>query len=238
MRAELDAHVVSAAGAGFALDLRITAPIGITILFGPSGAGKSTTLRAIAGLDRPSAGRIALRESVWFDSERGVDVPVHHRGLAYVFQSLALFPHLTAAENVEFGLDRRLSRDERRALALSRLERMRVPHLADRRPGTFSGGEAQRVALARAFAREPKLVLLDEPFSAMDRELRRELGEEVKRYVEEAQIPAIMVTHHRMDARALGTRMIRLAGGKIAAEGSVDALLEEAERARDEEEDR
>lgn len=227
MSAELKASLWTGLPGGFALDVTIEAPPGITVLFGPSGAGKSTTLRAIAGLERPAKGVVTLGETTWFDAGREVDVPVHQRALAYVFQSLALFPHLSAQDNVEYGIDRRLPKAERRKLALNFLTRMRVAHVADRRPRTLSGGEAQRVALARAFARAPRLVLLDEAFSAMDRELRRELGEEVRRYVDDAKIPAIVVTHHRMEAHALGDRMIMMRAGRVEAVGSVAELLKD-----------
>ncbi|MDR7511092.1 MAG: ATP-binding cassette domain-containing protein [Armatimonadota bacterium] len=209
----------------FTLDVAFQAPPGVTVLFGPSGSGKSTTLAAIAGLVRPDGGRIALGDQVWFDAERRVTRPVHTRGVSFVFQSLALFPHLTAARNVEFGIDRRVPRAERRRRALDMLERMRVAHLAQRRPPTFSGGEAQRVALARAFARSPSLVLLDEAFSAMDRDLRRELGSDVRAYVTEHRIPAILVTHHRMEARAMGDRAVLLDGGRVKAIGTLDQVL-------------
>lgn len=227
MSAELKASLWTGLPGGFALDVTIEAPPGITVLFGPSGAGKSTTLRAIAGLERPAKGVVTLGETTWFDAGREVDVPVHQRALAYVFQSLALFPHLSAQDNVEYGIDRGLPKAERRKLALDFLTRMRVAHVADRRPRTLSGGEAQRVALARAFARAPRLVLLDEAFSAMDRELRRELGEEVRRYVDDAKIPAIVVTHHRMEAHALGDRMIMMRAGRVEAVGSVAELLKD-----------
>ena len=208
MSAELKASLWTGLPGGFALDVTIEAPPGITVLFGPSGAGKSTTLRAIAGLERPAKGVVTLGETTWFDAGREVDVPVHQRALAYVFQSLALFPHLSAQDNVEYGIDRRLPKAERRKLALDFLTRMRV-------------------ALARAFARAPRLVLLDEAFSAMDRELRRELGEEVRRYVDDAKIPAIVVTHHRMEAHALGDRMIMMRAGRVEAVGSVAELLKD-----------
>ena len=163
----------------FTLDVDFTAPPGVTILFGPSGSGKSTTLAAIAGLARPSAGRIALGDTPWFDAAAGIDVAVHRRRVAYVFQSLALFPHLTATQNVAYGM-RDLDPESRRTKAVALLERLHVAHLAQRRPGTFSGGEAQRVALARALAIDPHVVLLDEPFSALDRDLRFELIAELR----------------------------------------------------------
>lgn len=211
--------LVATIAIGTRLDVAIEAPPGITILFGPSGAGKSSTLAAIAGLARPDRGRVALGAEVWFDDARGVDRPVHERGLAFVFQSLALFPHMDALENVEYGIDRSVPRDERASRARAMLDRMRVGHLARRKPKTFSGGEAQRVALARAFARSPSVVLLDEPFSAMDRSLRRGLCADVKATVAELGLPALLVTHHRGEARLLGDRVVMLEAGRVVATG-------------------
>ena len=214
----------------FTLEVSLSAPPGITVLFGPSGAGKSTTLAAVAGLLRPDSGRITVDGEVWFDSRAGVDRPVHDRGLAFVFQSLALFPHMTALENVEYGIDRATPRDERRRRAAAMLERMKVAHVGARRPSTFSGGEAQRVALARAFARAPRLVLLDEPFTALDRELRRELCADVRATVLDLGVPTVLVTHQRREARMLGDRAVILSGGRTRAAGSVDQVLAEMGR--------
>ncbi|HEX7669292.1 MAG TPA: ATP-binding cassette domain-containing protein, partial [Polyangiaceae bacterium] len=206
---------------------------GVTVLFGPSGSGKSTTLAAIAGLSRPEAGRVALGSAIWFDAERGIDVPPDGRRLSLVFQSLALFPHLTALGNVAYGIDRALSRADRERRALRMLERMKVAHVAARRPATFSGGEAQRVALARAFAHEPRVLLLDEAFSAMDRDLRYELGADVRRVVAELGIPAILVTHHRMEARAVGERAVLVRDGQVDAIGPVRDVVPAPERERE-----
>jgi len=225
----LDVSVQLSVG-GFAIDATFTVPPGVTILFGPSGAGKTTILSAIAGLVRPVAGRIALSAAEWFDSERGVDVPPEARGLSLVFQTLALFPHLTALSNVEYGIDRAVPRPERRRRAEDMLARMRVGHVADRRPGTLSGGEAQRVALARAFARAPRMLLLDEAFSAMDRDLRYELGADVRAAVLDAGIPALLVTHHRMEARRVGDRAVSLKDGRVVAEGPVADVVPAPER--------
>ncbi len=212
---------------GFHLDVRFEAAPGITILFGPSGAGKSTTLAAISGLVRPSRGKIALGDDVWFDAEKKLDRPVHLRRVAFVFQSLALFPHMTAAANVAYGMDRGASKDERAARAKKMLERLRVGHLEHRRPATFSGGEAQRVALARAFATNPKVVLFDEPFSAMDRELRNDLVRDLRSFVAELGVPMLHVTHHRGEARALGDRAVLIDGGRVTKEGPVKDVLGE-----------
>jgi molybdate transport system ATP-binding protein len=205
------------------LDVRFTAQPGITILFGPSGAGKSTTLGVIAGLERPDAGSVRLGSEVWCDAVNGVHKPIHLRGLAMVFQSLALFPHMNALANVAYGI--RAPADERRRRAQDMLERMKVAHLATRRPATFSGGEAQRVALARAFAMQPRVVLLDEPFSALDRELRIALAGDVRAWVDEMQVPLIHVTHQRNEARAMGDHVVLLENGRVAKQGSVDEVL-------------
>jgi molybdate transport system ATP-binding protein len=210
----------------FEVDVEFEVPPGITILFGPSGSGKSTILQCIAGIEVPDRGRIALGEDVWFDSEKRLDRPVHRRHVAYLFQSLALFPHMTALDNVEYGIDRAIKRPDRRERARGLLARVGVSHLAERKPRTFSGGEAQRVALARALAVEPKLILLDEPFSALDRDLRAQLSREVRSLVDELAIPTLQVTHHHGEARAMGDRMIVLADGRITARGGVAELLD------------
>lgn len=212
---------------GFVLDAAFEVPPGVTILFGPSGSGKSTMLAAIAGLVRPDAGRVALGSEVWFDSDRGISVAIAARRLSYVFQSLALFPHMTAAQNVAFGIDRSTPRAQRKQIALEMLERMKVGHLASRRPRTYSGGEAQRVALARAFARSPALVLLDEAFSALDRDLKQELWLDVRGTIEQLGIPAIQVTHQVDEARAMGERMIRMERGRVIETGGVASLRDD-----------
>jgi len=210
---------------GFALDVTFDAPPGVTVLFGPSGSGKSTTLSAIAGLVRPSSGRVTVGDEVWFDSEAKIHVPVHRRRVAFVFQSLALFPHMTALQNVVYGMDRTLDPAARAKRAIALLERLRVPHLVDRRPRTFSGGEAQRVALARALATSPRVILLDEPFSALDRELRIELISDLRESIRELNVPVLFVTHHRQEARALGERLVLLEGGRVQRVGKVSDLV-------------
>lgn len=227
MGSDLAARVVLARKGGFALDVEITVPAGVTILFGPSGSGKSTTLAAIAGLVTPDEGRVALGDTVWFDRRARVDVPVHERRVAFVFQSLALFPHMTAAANVAYGVDRAVPREERERRARALLERFHVGHLADRRPATFSGGEAQRVALARALGPAPRALLLDEPFSALDRSLRDALVADLRATAAELAVPVIHVTHHRGEARALGDRVVMLDEGRVVATGSPAELLAE-----------
>ncbi len=205
----------------FALDVAFDAPPGVTVLFGPSGSGKSTTLAAIAGLTRPAAGRIALGDEAWFDADARIDVAVHRRGVAYVFQSLALFPHMTAAENVAYGVSRALTPEARGERVRALLGRLRVAHLSTRRPATLSGGEAQRVALARALATEPRVVLLDEPLNALDRSLRRELAGELREALGQLGVPVVFVTHQSEEARALGERLVVLEAGRVTHVGTV-----------------
>ena len=192
------------------ITVRFDVAPGISALFGPSGSGKTTAMLAVAGLLTPLAGRIALGETVLFDSARAIDLRPDARRVALVFQSLALFPHMSALDNVRYALPRGFERGARLARARSWLERMHVAHVAERRPRTLSGGEAQRVALARALASEPHALLLDEPFSAIDDQLRIELGRELNAALAERPIPTVLVTHDRGDARRLAQRTIAL----------------------------
>ena len=207
------------------LDVAIDVPPGITCVLGPSGAGKSTLLGAIAGLLRPDTGRIALGDVVWFDAAKKLELPANLRRVAYVFQHLALFPHFDAVGNVSYGMARTLSRAEKHDRARALLGRLGVGHLAARKPRTFSGGEAQRVALARALAMEPQVILLDEPFSALDRTLRGQLTTLVRDLVDDLDVPMVHVTHHVGEARALADRVIHIERGKVVAEGSPAEVL-------------
>lgn len=213
VKVALDAGRGASAAPSFSLDVAFDVPAGVTVLFGPSGAGKSRTLACIAGLAEPTRGRIALGEEVWFD--RRVVVPIHARRVAFVFQSLALFPHMSALDNVAYGVARSVPASERRERARAMLDKMHVGALADRKPRTFSGGEAQRVALARAFAMAPRVVLLDEPFSALDHGVKAELLREVKERIEQLAVPAILVTHQPEDAEILGSRVVFLEHGRV-----------------------
>lgn len=207
---------------GFELEVSFTVEPGVTVLFGPSGSGKSRTLGCIAGIVRPDRGKVALGADVWLDRAHDIDQPIHERRVAYVFQSLALFPHMTAEDNVGYGMPRSLGRDERRSRASDMLKKMHVGHLAGRKPRTFSGGEAQRVALARAFAMSPRVVLLDEPFSALDTGTKRELLADVKEWLAREAIPSILVTHHAEEAHELGERIVMLEKGRVVKEAAMD----------------
>ncbi len=154
-------------GLEFALEVEFQASPGFTILFGPSGAGKTTLLDCVAGLTKPDSGRIAIGDRVLFDAARPIDLPVAKRRVGYVFQALALFPHLTVEQNVQYGLTH-LPQAQRAAQASAILQAFRIPHLAPRYPREISGGESQRTALARTLVTDPALLLLDEPLAALD----------------------------------------------------------------------
>jgi molybdate transport system ATP-binding protein len=209
----------------FVIDVAFELERGITVLFGPSGSGKSSILQAIAGLLAPETARIRAGETVWTDTGQNQHLPTHQRGIAYVFQNLALFPHLTVKENVAYGLVNKMNASEHAAAVALALEKFAIGHVADRYPKTLSGGEAQRVALARAFAYEPTLVLCDEPFAALDASLRAELSATLRQTVNALQIPALHVTHDRDEARALADEVLLLDRGKIVKRGPPSEVL-------------
>ena len=185
-------------------------------LVGPSGAGKTSVLRVIAGLLRPERGRVALRDETWLDTESGRDVPPESRRVGFVFQEYALFPHLSVRANVAFGGHDRV--DEL-------LDRFGISHLADVRPSTISGGERQRVALARALARDPEVLLLDEPLSALDAYTRARVRFELRELLQELALPTLMVTHDFDDAAALADRVGVLVDGQLLQVAAPSELL-------------
>mgnify|MGYP001424697142 CR=1 FL=1 len=201
------------------LELDLAAP-GVTVLFGPSGCGKTTVLRCLAGLERPDAGTIRLGDETWFDAAVGVQLPPQRRGIGFLSQDYALFPHLTVGDNVAYGL-RGLPQGERRRRAAVLLDAFDLAALAGRRPAQLSGGQQQRVALARALAPRPRLLLLDEPLSALDAVLREQLRGELGRLLRRAGIPALVVTHDRSEAMALGDRLVVMRDGRIRQDGPV-----------------
>lgn len=198
----------------FNLELDIKIGNQIMVLWGPSGAGKTTTLHCLAGLLKPNAGLIRLNEQVLFSSDAKIDVPTRLRNVGYLFQNYALFPHMTVRQNVLYGLKgkKRAGSD---ADIIELLRSFGVGHLIDRYPRQLSGGEKQRVALARALVVQPKLLLLDEPFSALDKSNRVSLREEVKRMQREWQIPFILVSHDEEDAQFLGDIIVSLEHGQF-----------------------
>jgi molybdate transport system ATP-binding protein len=200
----------------FTLDVEFSVASGVTVIFGPSGAGKTTILQCLAGLLTPEAGSISMCGETLYDSAKKVAIPANMRRVGYVFQDLALFPHMTAADNIAFGI--RVNGAERARLVAKALEKFRIAPLAHHRPSEISGGERQRVALARTLVTEPRLLLLDEPFSALDEILKQEIIADIKQWLAGNNIPVLFVTHDRDEARALGDRMLLLNEGKIVGE--------------------
>lgn len=221
-------------GAGappFVLDVSLEISAGISILFGASGAGKSTLLDCIAGLLRPDAGRIAIGSDVLLDRKLGVNLPPQQRRVAYVFQSLALFPHLSVGENVGYGLPN-LEIGERRRSVSEILEAFRVEKLIARKPGEISGGEKQRVALARSLVTSPRALLLDEPLTGLDAELKAAIVEDLRAWNAARQIPILYVTHSRDEVDALGERVIAMHDGRVVSEGTPQQVLDAPRRKR------
>ena len=198
----------------FDLDVKFESGDGITILSGASGAGKTTTLRLIAGILTPDAGRIEIGGRLYFDSANRSDIPIQERRVGYVFQDYALFPHLTAIRNVEYGI--RLSdKNARRKKASEMLELFRISAVAERVPRDISGGEQQRVALARALASDPEILLLDEPLSAVDVETRISLLDEIEAVQRTTGIPVLYVTHNEAEGERLGMHRVVLDHGRV-----------------------
>jgi molybdate transport system ATP-binding protein len=209
----------------FTLDVDIEVPAGITILFGPSGSGKSTVLRCIAGLSRVDAGRITLGETVLFDRNQAIDLPPQQRHVGLVFQQLALFPHLTVAANIGYGLHR-LSKHERHQRVAAIADSFHITDILERRPGQTSGGERQRTALARTLVTEPSALLLDEPLAALDHRIQSRIIDDLRRWNEARRIPVLYVTHSHREVYALGERMIVLDHGRIVVTGTPHEVLD------------
>jgi molybdate transport system ATP-binding protein len=214
------AHAVVAVAATtvvgrFQVRADLTAPTGITVLTGPSGSGKSVTLATIAGLLRPTHGTVAIDGRTVADGEARLHVPSQSRRVGIVFQQPTLLPHLTPVDDVALAVRgaHRVPRARARALARDWLERVGVAHLADAAPQTLSGGEQQRVALARALAGDPRVLLLDEPFSAVDRPTRQALRALVRDLVDERRIAALVVSHDLDDVLMLADRIVRYEPG-------------------------
>ena len=216
---------LSSRGVGtFLLDVEFVAEPGITILFGHSGSGKTTILQCIAGLLKPDEGRIVAGGETIFDSESRVDVAVSRRNTGYVFQNLALFPHFTVEQNIHYGLDG-LSREEKDRRTQAVLESFHIAHLLHRKPDEISGGEHQRVALARSLVMDPRVLLLDEPLSALDGVTKSKIMDDLRAWNEARNIPIIYVTHGRREVFSLGEHVVALERGKIIAQGTPQDVL-------------
>jgi molybdate transport system ATP-binding protein len=207
----------------FSIAAKFESADGVTALFGPSGSGKTSIVNMIAGLVKPDRGRIALGETVLFDNAARVNVPAHKRRIGYVFQEGRLFPHLTVAQNLDYG--RWMSGvesdpDEReRILAL-----LNIGHLLTRRPGKLSGGERQRVAFGRALLMKPRLLLLDEPLASLDRARKLEILPYLARLRDEAKVPMIYVSHQAGEIAKLASQVVRIEDGRVLASGGLELL--------------
>jgi len=228
MQLDLDIRkTLRSAGQAFELDVRLQCNRPRTVILGPSGAGKTLTLKAIAGLLRPDAGHIRLDGRELFDAAQGIHLSPQDRQVAFVFQDYALFPHLSVRQNIAFALARgwRNPRQGDRHEAVAYwLHAFGLDGLADRFPGELSGGQQQRTALARALVAKPRALLLDEPFAALDPDLRGALREELAALQQRLQVPMVLITHDPEDAAVFGDQVLHMRDGRIeAAAHPVDA---------------
>lgn len=204
--------------ADFLLDIDLLAEEEILVLFGPSGSGKTSTLEAVAGLRNPDKGEILINHQVYFRRKKeiqgmkDINIPIYQRSVGYVFQEYALFPHLSVYDNVAYGISSQLDQD---LWVKELLSMMRLEGLAKRLPGQLSGGQKQRVAIARAMARQPEVLLLDEPFSALDQRVREKLVTDLIKLHQHYKLPVLHVTHNLDEALTLGQKMAVLNEGKI-----------------------
>ncbi len=203
---------------------RSVAEFSVTALIGESGCGKTTVLRCLAGLDVPERGRVSFAGTVWFDAQARVNLRSQQRGIGYLFQEYALFPHMTVFENIAFGL-MRVEKPEIRQRVIHLLEMLQLAELAARYPQELSGGQQQRVALARTVAPRPKLLLLDEPLSALDAPTRAELRRDLRQFLAEWAIPTIIVTHDAAEVTAIADDVVVLCNGRVRQQGSVEEVV-------------
>lgn len=208
----------------FLLEISFEIPSGFTILFGSSGAGKTTLLDCLAGLTTPDYGHISVANRVLFDSSRGVNVTTAQRRAGYVFQDLALFPHMTVNENVSYGLAQ-FPHSERSRRVASLLEAFRIAHLAGRKARDISGGESQRVALARTLVTDPEFLLLDEPLAGLDIPTKAKIMDDLRQWNRTHNIPILYVTHSREEVFGLGERVMVIDAGRLIAQGTPHEVL-------------
>ena len=221
----VNASIRTRLGSGFSLEATVALGPGITILFGASGSGKTTLLRCLAGLTTPDAGRIAIGDRTIFDRDARIDTPVPSRRIGYVFQQLALFPHLSVEANIHYGLEH-LSIQERRGRTQSIADSFDIGPLLQRRPGAISGGERQRVALARSLVTDPSLLLLDEPLSALDYATQSRIIDDLRAWNAARRIPILYVTHSLREVFALGARVLVCERGRITADGTPQDVMQ------------
>ncbi len=196
----------------------------VTVLFGPSGCGKTTVLRCLAGLERPDNGKIDFLDETWFDTGQRWFRSPQQRDVGFLFQEYALFPHLTVSQNIAYGV-RHLAAADRNQLVADILGRFQIRELEQRFPHQVSGGQQQRIALARVLVRRPRLLLLDEPLSALDATLRDELRSQLRRWLSDFGVPVVLVTHDRTEAMALGDQVVVMDGGRVRQCGTVPEVF-------------
>lgn len=207
----------------FSLDVAFTSEGRVTGLFGSSGAGKTSLVSMIAGLVTPDRGRIAIDKAVLYDRSKRIDLPAYRRRIGYVFQDARLFPHLSVAQNLDYGRRMNfLNRDDADEKRIT--DMLDIGHLMTRRPGALSGGERQRVALGRALLAKPRLLLLDEPMGALDDARKAEIMPYLIRLRDEGDVPMVLVSHDADEMRQLATNVVLLKGGRVAAHGGTDVL--------------
>lgn len=223
----IEVDVALRRGKDFSLEVAFTAGAGLTALFGRSGSGKTTVIDLIAGLAQPERGRIVVDGTVLLDTERGVHVPVHRRRIGCVFQEARLLPHLSVRQNLRFG--RLFSRGTGGPSLDAVAELLGIAALLERRPAGLSGGERQRVAIGRALLARPRLLLMDEPLSALDEARKREILPYIERLRDEAGLPIVYVSHAVAEVARLASTVVVLEGGRVAAQGPVDAVLRRAD---------
>ncbi|UPQ85052.1 ABC transporter ATP-binding protein [Ignavigranum ruoffiae] len=195
-----------------------------TTLLGPSGCGKTTLLRMIAGLEEPDEGEIYFDDTCVFSRNKGFFVPTEQRGLGFVFQDFALWPHLSVFENVAFGLRVRKHQENISEVVLEALKKVKLESFAQMKPGSLSGGQQQRVAFARALAIKPDIILFDEPFSALDAILREQMRLEIKNLADESRFTSVFVTHDQIEAMAMSDQIVVLSNGQVEQVGTPETI--------------
>jgi molybdate transport system ATP-binding protein len=211
-------HRLQQGGSHFALDVRFSCSERRVVLFGPSGAGKTQTLRLMAGIVQPDAGRVSVAGRLLHDSAQGLSLSPQQRRLATMFQDYALFPHLTVRQNIAFGRHTGWRNPGRQAADTeveAWIERFQLQAVAGHQPHQLSGGQRQRTALARALVNQPTALLLDEPFAALDQRLRRQLRDELLELQASLDIPLLLITHDEDDVRCIAERVVHLHGGQV-----------------------
>ena len=208
----------------FMLDVSFEMENELVVLFGPSGSGKTTLFKCISGIMEPDDGKITVGSKVYYDKDKKINLPIQKRNLGYVFQSYTLFPHMNVRKNIECGL-KGWEKENREKRVMEMLDLLHIEELETRYPSQLSGGQKQRVALARALAPKPELLLLDEPFSALDMEIRTELAEKIKNLQNKIGIPLLFITHNLEETFLLADKILILHGGKAQQFGTPEEIF-------------